>query len=294
VVAEEDLLTANSAMWVADTVSDLIGYGLGGLFVAFLGSSLALAFWVDGASYLASAALVAAVVIPPVVRAAGGSARPGVEGTAADVAATPAIPTSIRTEMADGWHFLREETVLFATTVQAAIAEYGLGALTALSPLLVASLALGGTNAPAAYGFFEMAMGVGLVGGGIVVGGMASRLPKGSAIIAAFTALGVALAALAMTDSLPVALVLAAGIGIANVTFVVPSQTLFQQRTPGDVLGRVIAIRLALVNALLALAMATSGGLAQAFGLRPVLLACGLLTGLVGLAGLAVRPIRQA
>ncbi len=292
VVAEEDLLTANSAMWVADTVSDLVGYGLGGMFVAFLGSSLALAFWIDGASYLASAALVAAVVIPPIVRTATGPAS----GAAASGAAGSDVPaqTSIRAEMAEGWQFLRAEAVLLATTVQAAIAEYGLGALTALSPLLVASLALGGTDAPTAYGFFEMAMGAGLVGGGVVLGGLATRLPKGPAIIAAFTALGVLLLALSATGSLLVALALAVGVGIANVSFVVPSQTLFQQRTPGAMLGRVVSIRLALVNGVLALAMVTSGALAQVFGLRPVLAACGLLTAGVGLAGLAVRAIRRA
>jgi len=275
VVPAEDLLTANSAMWVADTASDLVGYGLGGLFVAFLGSSLALAFWVDGASYLASAALVAAVAIPPVIRGA-------------------TVTTSIRAEMAEGWRFLRGESVLMATTIQASIAEYGLGALTALSPLLVASLALQGMDAPAAYGFFEMAMGVGLVGGGVVLGGLAARLPKGPSIIAAFTALGLMLVALAATGNVFVALALAAGIGIANVTFVVPSQTLFGQRTPGEVLGRVVAIRLAMVNAVLALAMMTSGGLAEAFGFRPVLAACGILTAATGLAGLLVRPIRRA
>jgi len=295
VVPEEDLLTANSAMWVADTASDLAGYGLGGLFVAFLGSSLALAFWLDGASYLASAALVAAVVIPPLVRGTtGAGAATGPGASAGSGEAGPATPPSIRAEMAEGWRTLRAESVLMATTVQAAIAEYGLGALTALSPLLVASLALGGTDAPTAYGFFEMAMGVGLVGGGIVVGALAARLPKGPAIIAAFTALGIALMALSLTGSLPVALALAAAVGVANVTFVVPSQTLFQQRTPGEMLGRVVAIRLAMVNGVLALSMATSGAMAQAFGLRPVLAACGVLTAVVGLAGLAVRPIRRA
>jgi MFS family permease len=288
VVSEEDLLTANSAMWIADTVSDLAGYGLGGMFVALLGSSLALAFWIDGASYLASAALVAAVVIPPIVRSVSGA---GGEGSGPGGA--PA-GTSVRTEMAEAWRFLRAETVLLATTVQAAIAEYGLGALTVLSPLLVASLALGGTDAPTAYGFFEMAMGVGLVGGGVVVGGLATRLPKGPAIIAAFTALGGLLVALSVNGSLPVALALAVGVGLANVAFVVPSQTIFQQRTPGEMLGRVVAIRLALVNGVLALAMVTSGALAQVLGLRPVLAACGLLTAAIGLAGLAVRPIRRA
>jgi MFS family permease len=286
VVPDADLLTANSAMWIADTVSDLVGYSLGGLFVAFLGSSLALAFWIDGASYLASAALVAAVVIPPLVRAGAGAAGEGV----------PEVPaqTSIRTEMAQGWRFLRAETVLLATTIQAVVAEYGIGALMALSPLLIASLVVGGTDAAAAYGFFEMAMGLGLVVGGVVLGGLAARLPKGPAIIVAFTAFGLVLVAFALTGNLLVAMVLAAAFGLANAAFVVPSQTLFQQRTPGEMLGRVVAIRLAVVNGVLAVSMATSGALAQAFGLRPVLAVCGVLTAVAGRAGLAVRPIRRA
>jgi predicted MFS family arabinose efflux permease len=164
----------------------------------------------------------------------------------------------------------------------------------ALSPLLIASLVVGGSDAAAAYGFFEMAMGLGLVVGGIVLGGLAARLPKGPAIIVAFTAFGLVLVAFALTGNLLVTMILAAAFGLANAAFVVPSQTLFQQRTPGEMLGRVIAIRLAVVNGVLALSMATSGALAQAFGLRPVLAVCGVLTAVAGLAGLLVRPIRRA
>lgn len=281
VVPEDDLLTANSAMWIADTVSDLAGYSLGGLFVAFLGSSLALAFWIDGASYVASGVLVAAIVIPPMVRHA-----------AADEAETGR--GSILGEMAEGWRFLRAETALLATTIQAAFAEYGLGALTALTALLVASLALGSTEPPTAYGLFEMSMGVGLLAGGIVLGGVAERLPKGPAIVAGFTVMGLALVGLAVTGDLLVALALAAVVGLANAAFVVPSQTLFQQRTPDEMLGRVVSIRLAIVNGVLAAAMVTSGALAETFGLRPVLAVCGVLTAVAGLAGLVIRPIRSA
>jgi MFS family permease len=283
VVADEDLLSANSAMWIADTASDLVGYGLGGLFVAFLGSALALAFWLDGASYLVSALLVAAVAIPRLVPMSDASGEGGV-----------APAPSLRSDLATGWRFLRSETVLFATTIQAAIAELGLGALTALSPLLVAGLALGSIDAPMAYGLFEMSMGVGLVGGGIVLGGVATRLPKGPTIVAAFTAMGVMLVAFAAIGSLPVALVLAGLVGVANVSFAVPSQTIFQQRTPGGLLGRVVAIRLAAVNGVLAVGMVTSGALAQAFGFHAVLVACGILTVGAGLAGLAFRSIREA
>jgi hypothetical protein len=292
-----------------------VGYGLGGLFVAFLGSSLALAFWLDGASYLASAALVAAIAIPPLVRsgagagegaaaragAAAGEAESGAAGTGASgnqaesaESPTESVQASLIADLLGGWRFLRAETVLFATTVQAAVAEFGMGALTALSPLLIASLALGSMDAPTAYGLFGMAMGAGLVGGGIVLGGMATRIPKGPSIIAAFTALGVAMVALAATQNLPLALILAVAIGLANVTFVVPSQTLFQQRTPDEMLGRVVAIRLAVVNGVLAVAMVTSGALAQLVGLRPVIAACGILTVAAGLAGLTVRSIRRA
>jgi MFS family permease len=276
VVPDEDLITANSAMWLADTGSDLVGYSLGGFFAAFLGSQLALAFWVDGASYLASALLVAAVAIPPLA-----------------AMAEPAR-TSLRSELADGWQFLRKEAVLFATTIQASIAEYGLGALTALSPLLMLSLPLRGLDSRTAYGMFEMAMGIGLVGGGLVIGAVAHRMPKGRSIVGAFAAVGVMIAALGLTDNLILALVLAAGVGVANVTFVVPSQTVFQQRTPGNMLGRVVAIRLAMVNTALAAAMITSGAIAEVVGFRPVLVACGVLTLVAGLAGLLNRAIREA
>ena len=284
VVAAEDLLTANSAMWVADTASDLAGYGLGGLFVAFLGSALSLAFWIDGASYLASAALVAAVAIPMIAPARTSETERRAEG----------VVSSLRADVMAGWRFLRSETVLFATTVQATIAEYGLGALMALSLLLVAGLPLGNLKPATAYGFFEMSMGIGLLGGGVVIGAVATRLPKGPAIVAGFIVLGASLILFSVTGSLWVALVLAAVVGIANVTFVVPSQTLFQQRTPDALLGRVVAIRLALVNAMLAVSMVTSGLFAQLFGLQAVLAGCGILAAVAGLGGLAVRAIREA
>jgi MFS family permease len=122
-----------------------------------------------------------------------------------------------------------------------------------------------------------MSMGIGLVAGGIVIGAVSDRLPKGPAIVAGFTAIGVALVLFALTRNLALALILAGLVGLANVSFVVPSQTIFQQRTPDEMLGRVVAIRLAAVNAVLAVAMATSG-----------------LTAAVGLAGLAVKSIRTA
>ena len=55
IVPEEDLLSANSAMWVGETIADVVGYPLAGVFVALLGTAVPLAFWFDSATYLASA-----------------------------------------------------------------------------------------------------------------------------------------------------------------------------------------------------------------------------------------------
>ncbi|HSK52687.1 MAG TPA: MFS transporter, partial [Clostridia bacterium] len=60
IVDEEDLLTANSALWVAETSADVIGYPMAAVFVAALGTALPLAFWIDAATYVGSAVLLSA------------------------------------------------------------------------------------------------------------------------------------------------------------------------------------------------------------------------------------------
>ena len=53
-VREDELLTANSALWVGETIADVIGFPLAGLFVALVANAVSVAFWFDGATYLAS------------------------------------------------------------------------------------------------------------------------------------------------------------------------------------------------------------------------------------------------
>ena len=112
IVPEEDLLSANSALWVGETIADIIGYPLAGLFVALLGSAVPLAFWVDSATYLASAALIASIVVPHArsARRRRGARRPG-----------------FLAELDAGWQFLRHETVLLANTLQGTVGQFSLG-----------------------------------------------------------------------------------------------------------------------------------------------------------------------
>src|SRR6478672_735022 len=279
IVREDELLTANSAMWIGETIADVIGYPLAAIFVGFLGAALPLAFWFDAATYAASAALIATIVVPPLRNAN--------------------IPDSERpTVIADlkaGYRFLRGETVLLANTVQATVGQFTIGALTALTPYYALGIVQGhAVSGETAYGFLETAIGVGNLSGGFVIGFIGTHLARGRTVIAGYTVWGLCIALLAVTGNLPIALGLMFGSGVANMVFIIPSQTMFQERTPPEMLGRVIGFRFALVFGSMTLAMAVSGLIAEVVGVGPVLVVFGLMTMFAGLAGLLVPAVRDA
>jgi DHA3 family macrolide efflux protein-like MFS transporter len=279
IVRDDELLTANSAMWIGETIADVIGYPLAAIFVGFLGAALPLAFWIDAATYAASALLIATIVVPPLRNAnMPKDQRP-----------------SVMSDLMAGYHFLRHETVLLANTLQATVGQFTIGALTALTPYyavgLVSGHAVSGTTA---YGFLETAIGVGNLIGGFVIGVIGTHLARGRTVIIGYTVWGVCIALLAVTGNLPIALGLMFGSGVANMVFIIPSQTMFQERTPPEMLGRVIGFRFALVFGSMTIAMGVSGLLAQATGVGPVLAVFGIMTALAGLAGLLVPAVRDA
>lgn len=284
-VREDDLLAANSALWVGETFADVINYPLAGLFVVFLANSLPVAFWFDAATYLASAALIASIVVPPVVRRlVGRDATEGEEGQ-----------PSVRADLVAGWAFLRQETVLLANTLQGAAGQFAAGIVTVASPILAAEvLSPNGDEWRATYAFMETSIGLGNLLGGFALGLVASRVRKGRLVIAAYTVFGVLVVLLGIVPSLPVVLGLLAGIGVANMAFVIPSQTLFQERTPPELMGRVVSFRFALVFGAMSVAMALGGLFADVLGPGAVIAMGGVVSIAAGLGGLGVRALRDA
>jgi hypothetical protein len=119
-------------------------------------------------------------------------------------------------------------------------------------------------------------------------------LRKGRLVIVGYAVWGTCIAALALTGQLTVALGLMIGAGAANMVFIIPSQTLFQERTPPDLIGRVVGFRFSIVFGGMTLAMGVGGVMAELVGVEPVLAAFGILTALAGLAGLLVPAVRDA
>ena len=136
--------------------------------------------------------------------------------------------------------------------------------------------------------------GAGNLVGGFVIGLIGARLAKGRMIIVGYAASGLFTTLMALSGNLGLVLAIAFGIGIANMVFVIPSQTLFQERTPPDLMGRVVGFRFALVFGAMTLAMALGGLLAQAIGVTTVIAVFGLVTMAAGLAGWFVPAVREA
>lgn len=279
IVRADELVTANSATWLGETLADVIGYPVAGLFVASLGSSVPVAFWFDAATYVASALLIAAVFIPPVVHAEPVAA--GVRGVVDDLVA--------------GWRFLRRETVLLANTLQGVAGQFTAGLMLTLTPIFARDiLAHGAETWSTDYGLLETAIGLGNLVGGFVIGLLGARIAKGRLVILGYAAYGLCIAGLALAGDLPLAFGLLLGGGIANMVYIIPSQTMFQERAPADMIGRVVGFRFAAVFGAMTLAMGIAGIGAQLVGVVPVVVFGGLLTFVAGIAGWFVPAVRDA
>jgi predicted MFS family arabinose efflux permease len=279
-VERDELVTANSAMWVGETIADVIAYPLAGLFVASLMAALPLAFWLDAVTYLASAVLLATIVV-----------RPRTASEEADANE----PKHFMNELKLGWRFLRNETVLLANTIQAAIAQFTVGIMTVLTVIYCYEVYSDSSiGYSAVWGFMEAGTGVGSLIGGFAIGLVGSRLAKGKTIIAGYAVLGLLTFLLAITDNIPIAVGLAFGSGVANMVFLIPSQALFQERTPSALLGRVVSFRFAFVFGSMTVAMAVGSLMIIFVPATFVIALFGLITLVTGLAGWFVPAIRNA
>lgn len=146
----------------------------------------------------------------------------------------------------------------------------------------------------AAYAFLETALGIGNLVGGFTIGLIGMRLAKGRAVIGGYVLWGAAVVLFAISGNVALDFGILLGAGIANMLFVIPSQVLFQERTPEDMLGRVIGFRFALVFGSMTMAMALGGLAAAAVGTAAVLVVTGLIAVVAGLAGLFVPEARDA
>ena len=279
VVGERDLVVANSALSVPETAADLIGFPIAGMIVTALSSVLGAAFVLDSGTYVVSAVLLWAMILPRQV--------------------TEAVdPISLRViwrEMAEGFAFLWRQPVLLSNTLLSTLAQVAVGAEIVVSLLYAQTVVdRGALSFESIYALLLTAIAVGSVLAGITVGGIGDRIPKGPMVIAGFIGMGLSLVLAGFVTNPMVAIVAFFGVGAFNMVFIIPTVTLFQELTPQRLMGRVISSRQTLVFGSIAASMALSGYLAGIIGAASVLVVSGAICAAAGVIGILIPPMRNA
>ncbi|MBW3612781.1 MAG: MFS transporter, partial [Chloroflexi bacterium] len=280
IVDERDLVTANSASSVADTASDLVGLPLAGIVVAMLSGSLELVFVFIAGTYLLSAVLISGMSVP-----------------VQDLITSPFRLRAIWHDVVEGWRFLRRQAELFSNTIISTVAQVAVGAeIVATVPYTrrILDLTVGIAEPEQIYAFLLTSVAMGSVLGGVAIGAIGERLPKGPTIIAGFIGMGSTLVAAGFVTNPYVAFGLFFFTGLFNMVYIVPTITLFQQRTPQSLMGRVVSSRQALVFGAIALSMGLSGWMSDLIGADMVLIVAGAICAVAGAVGLLIPAMRNA
>jgi MFS family permease len=278
IVAEEHLVTANSASSLSETLADLLGYPLAAVIVATLASLVGAAFVLDAGTFLISAVLIYGMTVPK-----------------QDLIAEEFSAGAIWREMVEGWRFLTRQAELLANTVVSTVAQLAFGAEIVCSFLYAREvLDQSFLPFPENYGWMASALGLGSVVGGLVIGSFATRTPKGPMTIAGFILLGLSLVGAGLVRHAYAAIGLFFLVGVANMLYLVPTITLFQERTPQRLFGRVVSSRQALTFGAMAISQGLAGYLAGVIGSAEVLMLGGALITVAGVIGIFVPAMRSA
>lgn len=262
----ELLPAANAVKQVEFNLGVTLGPLLAGVLVARAGYEAA--YVLDALSFLA---VLLAVRGLPAMPPDGGGRR---AGTASVV---------------EGLRFLLTQPVLLWTFVADIIAMV-LAMPRALFPALAQDVFGGG---PQTAGALYSALAVGALLGGVFSGWLGRVRRQGRAVLLAIVAWGAAVAAFGLTDSLPLALVLLAAAGLADMVSAVFRTAVLQAAAPDEMRGRLGGVFIVVVAGGPRLGDARAGGGAELVGLQGAVVSGGLavmgLTALVGAAAPALR-----
>ena len=235
-----------------------VAIGLGGI-------TWALA--INTVSFLAAIAAVASVALPP---------------PEPDAAHEP-----FRRALLGGWHRVRAEPGLRVSFTLLCLNTFVAAPFIALIPAMAVKV-LDGDEATT--GILVTAQGVGAVAAGAVMGGLVMRHGLRLTMVGAVAGTGPALIAYGLAPNLATMALALAALGFCYMVALSTFSTAAQQRSPDHVVGRVLAVNMAVLGALYPLGALIQGRIADAVGLRATTVASGMVLAVSLLFLRASRP----
>jgi MFS transporter, DHA3 family, macrolide efflux protein len=234
------------------------------------------AYYFDAASFIFSASMIATILT----------------GRAAAATESPA-PTesgklkSILTDMTAGARFIfTHATISFVMLAMAA----GMFALSCFAPLIAIYVRDTLKSTEFQFGVINSMIGVGMIFATQFITRFAKNQSKSLLVISGLLGMGVAVVVMASIGHVAVAAIGAFGIGFGAIFIIVPTQTLMQQETPVELVGRVSSSFMSVLSISQLLGLVISGSLAQTIGIRNLFFASAAMLALFGLFGFFRLP----
>ena len=262
-VAKEKLLSANALMSQAFYTVRLLSPVVAGALVAWLTEKSC--FYLDAFSFFFSAAMISTLVIRREPAPGSNTVKGFLE------------------QLVSGNRFIfRHPSLAFVITSMVS-AMFVMSCIGPLFSIYVRDILRSGVFV---YGVVSSGIGVGLITGTIAVNRFGRKRPKKSVVLSglAIAAAGVALLGIFGTIPSAVATTFTMGFGISFV--VVAAQTLIQQETPPDMLGRVSSSYMSVFSLAQTGGLLLSGHLAVWLGIRAVFVISAIALAVIAIAGL--------
>jgi len=257
VVAEGDLTRANSLISGTFSFSIMVGPALGGLLVATAGVEVA--FALDAATYLISAACISRIPLPP---------PQGGEGE------------SFLRELRAGFRYLAGARIPLAIVVGAFLATLTANA-SVPAEIFLATKVFGAGDA--GYGLLVSLLGGGMILGSALTAVLGDRLNLVALYLLSIFLTAFALAAVGVAPTFALALGAVTVVGVSYGMDNVATDTILQKWVPDALLGRVFAARFLTYSVGEVLAYPAGGLIVDAVGPRSTYLLTGTATAAAGI-----------
>ena len=253
-LARLPLERVNGAFQAIQSLAGLVGPLLAGVLIALLGASNVL--WLDAATFLVSAAAVAAFVPMP--------------------ARTEAAHGRYLDEVKEGWRFLVRDPLLRAIAGIATLINF---LATPLFAVLLPVLAADEYGSASSLGVAIAAFGGGTLVGAVLYGAVGAKLPRRPVLIGSFAVSAVPLFVLALAPPLwaTAAALAIGGLGIGPINPLV--MTVMQERVPAELRARIYGAVVATALVAAPAGVLLAGLLADRLGVQVVIgaIATGML-----------------
>jgi MFS family permease len=275
IVGRRDLMPANSFFTAIEYGAEIFGSALAGYLAFAFGYPFgyAVLLYLDASTYVVSSCCTLGMTTSPKL-------------TGTDKGPEPPRARTVTAGLVEGFRYIRRDMLqwgLFMLLFPTALVTSGLNSLQ--TPL--AKGVVGITDKQ--FGTFNSAWGVGFLVASLVVGWFGMRVRKGLIIFGGFFLNFLSTGLMGLIGSFGSLLLTAFGVGFANTTYLVGLSTVLMEHTPGQLIGRVIAIRQVAIGFLRVVVPLVFGLIADNFGVRGAVLGLAA-TGAIGTALVMRNP----